>query len=277
MCNVRSRPPGVHYVKKHAGHVAAPALRSQLDPSPVNPMGRVFRLRLLLLIGGACAGLAIAAATFAADTLIGLAAALATLLLAALATFAAAGWLTALRAHGRQREAERDLVRARDAAATAVLRDPLTGLGNYRLFEAMLRAAVARAQRYREPLSVLLFEVNVAGDAHAAGRAAAQERLLRFISAVLTANVRDADFSARLSDSMFGIVLADTDAESALVVRERVRAAALGHWPAGESSWMLAGGAAAYTADCGRVEDLLAEANRRLALERRRSRAEPEP
>jgi diguanylate cyclase (GGDEF)-like protein len=240
-------------------------------------MARVFSFRLLILLGGACAGLAIAAAAFAANTLIGLAAALITLLIAALATFAAAGWCLALRAYGRQRAAERDLTRAREAAAASALRDPRTGLGNYRLFEAMLCAAVARAQRYGHPLSVLLFEVSLTGDVRSVERSAAQERLLRFISAVLTANLRDADFIARLSDTMFGVVLSDTEVENAALVRDRVRAAAYSHWPHGEPGWTLSGGAAGYTPDCGRLEDLLAEANRRLALERRRTRAEPEP
>ncbi|HEY7294291.1 MAG TPA: diguanylate cyclase [Dehalococcoidia bacterium] len=240
-------------------------------------MGRVFRLRIVILFCAACAGLAIAAAVIAADAIIGLSAALATLLIAALATFAACGWLAAIRAQGRQREAERDLSRVRDVAAAAALRDPLTGLGNYRLFDAMLRAGVARTQRYGHPLSVLLFEVTAAANARGTDRDAAQERLLRFLSAVLTANLRDADFSARLSETLFGVLLTDTDVEHAHTVRERIRAAALSHWPTGESSWILASGAAGYTPDCGRVEDLLAEANRRLALERRRARAEPEP
>ncbi|HZQ35742.1 MAG TPA: diguanylate cyclase [Dehalococcoidia bacterium] len=240
-------------------------------------MARVFRFRLLILLGGACAGLAIAAAAIAANTLLGLVAALVTLLIAALATFAAAGWCVALRAYGRQRAAESDLVRAREAAAAAALRDPRTGLGNYRLFETMLRAGVARAQRYGQPLTVLLFEVTLASDPRSVDRTAAQERLLRFISAVLTANLRDADFIARLSDTMFGVVLPDTDVENAATVRDRVRAAAHSHWPHGEPGWALSGGAAGYTPDCGRLEDLLAEANRRLALERRRTRAEPEP
>ncbi len=240
-------------------------------------MARVFSFRLIVLFGGACAGLAIAAAAFAANTLVGLAAALFTLLVAALATFAAVGWGIALRAYGRQRASERDLARAREAAAASALRDPRTGLGNYRLFEAMLRAAIARSQRYGHPLSVLLFEVTLSGDARSTERGAAQERLLRFIAAVLTANLRDADFIARLSDTMFGVVLSDTEVENAALVRDRLRAAAYSHWPHGEASWALAGGAAGYTPDCGRLEDLLAEANRRLALERRRTRAEPEP
>lgn len=240
-------------------------------------MARVFRFRLLILLGAACAGLAVAAAAFAANTLLGLVAALVTLVIAALATFAAAGWCLALQAYGRQRAAERDLTRAREAAAAAALRDPLTGLGNYRLFEAMLRSAVARAQRYGQPLSVLLFEVSLAGDSRLAERVGAQERLLRFVGTVLATNLRDADFTARLSDTMFGVVLSDTEVENALQVRDRVRAAAYSHWPHGQPGWALAGGAAGYTPDCGRLEDLLAEANRRLALERRRTRAEPEP
>ncbi len=274
--HVRPQPPGVHYVKR-LRPLAGSSPQPRFEPNPVVPMARVFSFRLVILVGGACAGLAIAAAAFAANTLIGLAAALVTLLVAALATFSAIGWGVAVRAYGRQRAAERDLARAREAAAAAALRDPRTGLGNYRLFEAMLRHAVARSQRYGHPLSVLLFEVSPVVDSRSVERSAAQERLLRFIAAVLTANLRDADFIARLSDTMFGVVLSDTDVEHAGVVRDRLRAAAYSHWPLGESSWTLAGGAAGYTPDCGRIEDLLAEANRRLALERRRTRAEPEP
>src|SRR5207253_452604 len=89
----------------------------------------------------------------------GLERAIAALAVAALGTLALTGWL---RAHQERLRAERlasALEAARQSAGMA-LRDPLTGLGNQRLFETELRGALARAQRYARPFSILLIEVS---------------------------------------------------------------------------------------------------------------------
>lgn len=238
-------------------------------------MSRLLSLRFLLLVASTCTGLGIAGAVVLADGAAGLGAAVVTLCLAALATLAAVGWFALAQSRARIRAMERALTATREAAAAATLRDPLTGLGNYRLFETMLRADVARTQRYGGPLSVLLLEISEGVAPRGAERTAAQEQLLRFLSTVLRTNLREADFAARLSETMFGVVLCETDYDCAQTVWERLRGAALSHWPA-ERSWTLSGGVAGYSPEVGRVEDLLADANRRLALEKRRLRAEPE-
>jgi diguanylate cyclase (GGDEF)-like protein len=185
------------------------------------------------------------------------------------------GWVAAYRLHGLANRLQRDLSSAQEAAATASWRDPVSGLATYRLFDAALHNAFERAQRYSQPFSVLLIEVSGAGGMRVPGRSPAQDALLRFLGSVLQVNSRSSDISARLSESMLGLVLAETDQDGAQALWQRLRAVAYAQWPE-QRSWSISGGVAAYSVDCTSVEGLMADADRRLALEKRRLRAEPE-
>lgn len=195
--------------------------------------------------------------------------------LGALTVLCIAGWCAALRLHQRAVQAEQALAATRSAGAGVALRDPLTGLGNYRLFEAILRGAIARAQRYGRPVSIVLIEVSVPQAARTAPRPSSYEQVLKYIATVLARNVREADTLCRLGDTMFGIVLHETELDGAQHAWERLRAATYSRWPEART-WSIAGGASAYSVEIDAVEALMAEADRRLALEKRRLRAEPE-
>lgn len=193
----------------------------------------------------------------------------------ALTALCIGGWFTAFRIHQRTMHTEQLLAATRNTGAAVALRDPLTGLGNYRLFEAALRGAIARAQRYDRPVSIVLIEVGVAPPARAAPRPSTHEQVVKYIATVLVRNVREADTLCRLGDTMFGIVLPETELDGAQRAWERLGAVAYSGWP-GARSWSVSGGASAYSVEIDAVEALMAEADRRLALEKRRLRAEPE-
>ncbi|HZU75155.1 MAG TPA: diguanylate cyclase [Dehalococcoidia bacterium] len=193
-----------------------------------------------------------------------------------LALFGALGWGLAFRVRARARQTALKLSAAHEAAVTASWRDPVSGLASYKLFDAALHNAYERAQRYARPFSIMLIEVSSADPGRGGMRTPAQERVLRYLGGIVQRNLRAADVPARLSESKFGVVLAETDQDGARTAWERLRAIALAEWPE-ERSWSISGGVAGYNVDIASVDSLLAEADRRLALEKRRLRAEPEP
>jgi len=185
------------------------------------------------------------------------------------------GWWRAYREGNRARAAEQALEASRQAAEGLALRDPQTGLGNYRLFMVSLRGAFARAQRYAQVFSVLLIEVNVPELAHDDASVSAYERLMKYLGTIVATNLRSADTPARYSESMFAVVLYETDYEGAMIAWDRLRHVARENWPEGRL-WSIFGGAATYSVETDSIESLISDADRRLALEKRRLRAEPE-
>lgn len=233
-------------------------------------MSRLHKPRLWLACVGAGAALIVAAVVLIIGGVIGLDRGLESLMVTGLATLAGTGWFRAFQEHRHATHADQRLVAAQQATAAAALRDGVTGLANFRLFDASARKLLAFAQRYGQSFAILLVEVDgLAGNA-------AGERILKYLGSVLTRNAREADSVARVNDAMFALLLPDTAYEGAQQLWERLRTAALADWPE-HRSWSIFGGAAGYTVEVGSVESLLSDADRRLALEKRRLRADSEP
>jgi len=100
--------------------------------------------------------------------------------------------------------------------------DGLTGVYNHRYFQQAVRVELKRAERHRQPLAILMMDVDrfkrvndVCG--HPQG-----DRLLRMVGRVLTTLVRDIDVVARYGGDEFAIVLPQTDASGAAVVASRI-------------------------------------------------------
>jgi diguanylate cyclase (GGDEF)-like protein len=108
-------------------------------------------------------------------------------------------------------------------APTAVLVDPLTGLGNHRAFQERLREDLAAMRRRRRPLSLARIDVdrfkavNDSAGHETGDRAliAIAERLLRF--------TRADDTLARIGGDEFGLILPACRREDAFAVLERAR------------------------------------------------------
>jgi two-component system cell cycle response regulator len=103
--------------------------------------------------------------------------------------------------------------------------DALTGLNNRRAFIEATSREVARADRYVEPLSLVLFDLDhfkLVNDVrgHAAG-----DCVLRAIGRVLRETMRAADFCARWGGEEFVVSMPQTSASQAKLVAERLRAA----------------------------------------------------
>lgn len=101
--------------------------------------------------------------------------------------------------------------------------DELTGLANRRLFGRHLERALARADRYHHPLSVLALDLDHFKQlndrcGHAAGDAA-----LKAVAAVLRESLREVDTVARAGGEELWVLLAHTGEEGAREVAEKLR------------------------------------------------------
>ena len=107
----------------------------------------------------------------------------------------------------------------------AAMSDPLTKLANRRHLDSFLELEWQRAVRSSQPLSLVVLDVDhfkLYNDAlgHAAGDAA-----LQAVATVLTAQaLRPTDLAARHGGEEFVVVFGETDAVSALLLAESIRA-----------------------------------------------------
>ena len=158
-----------------------------------------------------------------------------------------------------------------EQARDRMIHDPMTGLYNRLHFDEVAPRALAHAQRYDEPVSLLIID----GDhfktindrfSHLEG-----DRVLKLMGETLGAEVRAADVACRFGGDEFVVLLPRTEAEAAGALGERVRArlrescaAASPPYPWGAITATI--GIASHPADGNftTVEDLVRVANRRL-------------
>jgi two-component system cell cycle response regulator len=103
--------------------------------------------------------------------------------------------------------------------------DGLTGLHNHRAFQDYLEEQFQVAMRNRQPLAVILMDVDHFKQYNDTYGHQAGDEVLRQVAQILSAHVREGDFVARYGGEEFVIVLPRTDLESAVAVAERLREA----------------------------------------------------
>jgi diguanylate cyclase (GGDEF)-like protein len=114
---------------------------------------------------------------------------------------------------GRQADALVELSRA----------DALTGLSNRRAFDERLAEEVARAARYREPMSLLVADVDGLKGINDRGGHRAGDFALRQVADALRAGARQTDLVARVGGDEFAVVAPRTDEAAAASLAERIR------------------------------------------------------
>jgi diguanylate cyclase (GGDEF)-like protein/PAS domain S-box-containing protein len=102
-------------------------------------------------------------------------------------------------------------------------RDGLTGLANRRCFDDTLHAEWARALRQRQPLSLLMVDVdNFKAYNDANGHLGGDECLKRIATAV-SSEMRANDLVARYGGEEFAVILPNQSLKGAAIVAERIR------------------------------------------------------
>ncbi len=146
------------------------------------------------------------------------------------------------------------------AAAT----DALTGLLNRRGFEDRFAEELARAERHREVLSLLMIDFdglkNINDlDGHVVG-----DRALQHLAACLRTNKRISDAAARLGGDEFAVVLTGANAVEATAIAERIRNDLLAHPADIEHNLTASFGLAVFPGDGRTAAALLSAADAAL-------------
>ena len=135
-------------------------------------------------------------------------------------------------------------------------RDKLTNLYNRRLFEEQFDAAVARAQRNGEELSLLVVDLDGLKRINDLGGHPAGDEALRALADALRESCRAGDVPCRLGGDEFAIILPGANPDDAIKVAERAQDSLIARGP-----YSFSGGVARAASNLGSPYDLYRSAD----------------
>ncbi|WP_224982531.1 diguanylate cyclase [Geomonas agri] len=148
------------------------------------------------------------------------------------------------------------------------IRDPLTGLLNRRHMEESLLREISRATRTKQPLSVVMIDVDHFKNFNDTFGHEAGDHVLKEVGHLLQKNVRDSDIACRFGGEEFTLILPDADCEMALEICNRFRAAVkglqlfMGRQHLGHIT--ISAGISVFPSDGDTIQQLLAAADEAL-------------
>ena len=113
------------------------------------------------------------------------------------------------------------------AIHAATLTDPLTELGNRKFFDRAIARAVAQASANREPLSLLMCDIDHFKSFNDNYGHLTGDQVLRLVALALKQNVKGQDIAARYGGEEFAVVLPATALRPALTVADHIRRAVM--------------------------------------------------
>lgn len=116
-----------------------------------------------------------------------------------------------------------DLRRQVAQAYQDAMRDPLTGLPNRRAYDERIAHEVARWRRFREPLALLVCDVDNFKDVNDTFAHKAGDKALVMIGKLLSARLRETDFLARYGGEKFVVLLTGASQDDALRLADGTR------------------------------------------------------
>lgn len=119
---------------------------------------------------------------------------------------------------------EQELVRLHKELEELSSKDDLTGIANRRMFNVILEKEWGRARRNRQPLSLILLDIDYFKQYNDHYGHIQGDNCLKRVSGVLSSTaLRSTDFIARFGGEEFVLILPDTDAGSAEIIAEKCR------------------------------------------------------
>jgi diguanylate cyclase len=106
---------------------------------------------------------------------------------------------------------------------TESLTDPLTSLSNRKFFDDTLATAIAAAHARREPLSLMLTDIDHFKKFNDTYGHLTGDQVLRLVAVAVKQNVKGQDFTARYGGEEFAIILPDTALRPAVTVADHIR------------------------------------------------------
>lgn len=119
---------------------------------------------------------------------------------------------------------KRQLESANTKLQELALRDGLTGLLNRRYWESCLEREFARHQRYDNPVSLVIFDIDHFKRVNDTYGHQTGDEVIRAVSGVTSHLVRETDFAGRYGGEEFVVLLPGTNLEGAAQFAERLRA-----------------------------------------------------
>jgi two-component system cell cycle response regulator len=116
-----------------------------------------------------------------------------------------------------------ELVQENDRLEKLSITDGLTQLNNQRYFQERLKDEFRRAQRYDDPLALILMDLDHFKQINDVHGHPAGDQVLKDVAACLRKNVRETDMVARYGGEEFAAILPKTHLSGALTVAERIR------------------------------------------------------
>jgi diguanylate cyclase (GGDEF)-like protein len=101
--------------------------------------------------------------------------------------------------------------------------DPLTGAYNRRGLNEIFQRELARAQRSKQPLAMLMIDIDYFKFVNDQYGHPIGDQILRILSKELEQNLRESDVLCRYGGEEFAILLPETNIQTAKIISERMR------------------------------------------------------
>jgi diguanylate cyclase len=108
-------------------------------------------------------------------------------------------------------------------AEEATLKDPMTGIGNRRLFNEAIQNAVEESNARKTPLSLIMCDIDHFKRVNDTFGHSVGDEIIKALTRIIASNVRETDSVARYGGEEFAIILPGTGQQAATATAERIR------------------------------------------------------
>ncbi|MGS0765067.1 diguanylate cyclase [Syntrophomonas curvata] len=120
-------------------------------------------------------------------------------------------------------EKNRQLEKLNRMLVTQAVTDDLTGLYNHRYIFASLEKEMGRAERYRQPLTIIMLDLDHFKEVNDRFGHPAGDKVLATVAAIIRSSLRETDIAGRFGGDEFMIILPHTGVAEGQIVAERIR------------------------------------------------------